>query len=391
MATPIVPDHLAIIFDPENYDSWRHLANGYLYLPSGAKTGTGVQAIGLTGNLGLSGPIGNFWSGQNAILVMPGKDVKRLNKLAAVRYANVDALVADNFRAFRRIRDAAHVDYIAEYVAEVLVASASPELRARIYDQTRADANSLRVGVEAIWLIASQSGRQIVEVSREIYGRFIQRAGRFFTFNEMLVSLNRFVPEGAQMLVDMLPPKKPTAAAFYWAFAPMKTKIPLNKIEMSLDKKEGYSTVTVGQLRAAAASMTNRVPAYFGKALRDTIEEEGSGFSFEIEWLANPTYDPATRGYSVFMRVPPGSILYTIGRDPKRDLLQAVPLSVRGIWVINIPDEMDKFEFRDQRVRDIIHDYNEGDIELDGLYAAMRKLRVDVLAPNIYWTTRIEK
>ena len=396
-ARPPIPERLAIVFPIDSYDAWNHLANGYLYLPSTATTATGVMAIGLTGNLTTNGPLGMFWEDEKAILVMPGKEVQRLNRLAPIQYANVDALIADNFRAMRRIVDQPFVSFIATYVADALLRASSPALAAAVRDPLYTGKAELTVGIEFIERAASMSARQPRNFYKALYDAFVAEAGNYYTFNQLMDRLNRFAPRGAEILISMLPAMDDAETVVYWGTKPFGKTIEF-LIEMSAIRgnvsAKVANTIKMGDLKRGAAALRSGVSPELRKILYETLTEEGMGFSGEVEWLANPTPDRRTGGLSVFMNVPPNSILYLIGRNTTDANVESkvIPLSLRGMWVIGIPPDSMYFDGGNPKVLDALYDYENGITNIKKLRAEMKKLEkkysFDVLEPNPYWIVR---
>lgn len=359
---PSLPEHLAIVFPIDKYDAWAYLSQGHLYLPSTATTKTGVKAIGLTGNLKNTGPLGNFWEDLSGLLVMPGRGVQRLNSLSPIYYDNVDALVSDNFRALRRIVNQPYVSYVSTYVSEALLRVAAPKVAAA------SDTKNvmLELGDAFIQKMSKMTGREAKYFYKTLYDAFTATAAPFNTFTELTAQLNRFAPRGAEMLISMLPQKADTDVV--------------------------VSTIKLGELKSAAVELRTRVPAEATKRLRELLAEEGDVFSGEIEWLANPTPDRRTGGLSVFLNVPPNSILYLIGRSIFDVEEKIVPMSLRGMWVVGVPSDNADFESYNQAMLDALYDYENGITDITKLRAVVAKIekkyKLTVLEPNPYWLVR---
>ena len=166
----------------------------------------------------------------------------------------------------------------------------------------------------------------------------------------------------------------------------------ISMLPQKADADVVVSTIKLGDLKSAAVELRTRVPAEAAKRLREMLAEEGDVFSGEIEWLANPTPDRRTGGLSVFLNVPPGSILYLIGRSIFDVEEKIVPMSLRGMWVVGVPSDNTDFESYNQAMLDAMYDYANGIIGIKKLRSTVAKIekkyKLTVLEPNPYWLVR---
>lgn len=385
MARPDIPDKLAIIFDPDRHDSWAWLTRRQLYLPTGARTAANVAAIGLTGTLDSSGPIGNYWNDGNVILVMDGPAVKRENRLSPIYYDNLNAMVADHFRAIRRIIGQPFISQVREYTLLAVASLGSPEFLAAYEKGIPPDPMGINLTHSTV-----EPGGNVKAAWRDSFNRFAAR-GNFNTVAEMERQLNRFVPDEAERIIASRSSESDDTPFFWWQINTTTRGEYYIRAYTGKDHLGQRTTVTLGQFRRGIELARKGIPERLVKHLENGLRTESKGFSDEIEWLANPTPDRRTGGLSVLLNIPPLSIAYLIGRSLSREIYQTVAMTFAGLWVVSVPDDMTKFERINLGVQDAIFDYTEGTLDLEGVYAAAKRLGADLIAPNIYWITRQER
>lgn len=396
-----VPAKLGIIFKPDLYDAWRHLGQRRLYTPAeGTTQKSNVLSLGLTGNLTSGGPIGIYWNHDSAILVMDGKAVQARNDLTPVLYTNVDQLAAGNLRLLRRIAEEVGFMELYRYVLLGVLALSDDRLR-RVLTETKKNApGSAKLSVSVMGKISRNTFLPgLDELDKRNFGERIIQRTRFNTANELGTVLRR---EGPAFFESKLAKSTPDGVkVLFW-----KADIDKNGVLVGLTADPnpipGGNELTMGEFRAGLQRYKALAAAgqpLFQETLVDWITQEAKGFFVEEEWVVNPMPDPSRKervralGYSVFLNIPPNSVVYCVDRDPTamRNLPKTFPASYMGLWLVGIPNDMDQFEVIEANVGESIREYLSGDAGLDYVYAIARKHNATVLPPNDYWTVHQDK
>lgn len=388
MAPRTVPPILAITFRPDEHDSWGYLAQRMMYLPPGVEKAGGVAAIGLTGNLGPTGPLGIYAESDSAILVMNGPEVARRNKLTEVAYSNLDLAVADNFRVLRRVRERKTIPYM--FVAPIAVAAmlGNRDFAAYMLDKRRYSLDKSEGGFADYVAIAmnTSSGRQ-----EELYYQTFTMMNKVNSFDAFVAAMNRFAPLVVGAILDKLKDKPDNTTLFYWG-EPEKLKSQRLLIKFQRGPGGGMKYVlTLGELRRGYQEMlAGRGADAMRGALTNDLAQSLGRFEEEVEWIANPTPDPRARGYSVTLNIPPNSVLFTVDRSFAKDRNHIAHVTAHGLWVVNISSQIDEWLANNgQRIVNVlayITEFLQGMSSVDYVHKMVNNLEADIYFPSEYWT-----